>query len=224
MKWIDESKGVLDYFFAAVPLLSLFFLIAAYFHTVHPRFSKEDELKKANIEIAELKEEINSSIQNNNDLGSTIKSLKVLLSKNKGKLKFLEQEYLSLVSKDERAIYLKNKEYLYFSKQEVINVFKENRQKVKSDSGDTVDPSTIKAIDVSITGGQSPDLYLVDAWSCGSGGCMGPLFIYFNGAYCFSSWAHSRVIDAIDKKYNLECSNFSDENRRLLSDLVGFES
>jgi len=224
MKWIDESKGILDYFFAAIPLLTLLFLIAAYFHTVHPRFSKEDELNKANMKIAALKEDINSSIQNNNDLGSTIKSLKVLLTKNKEKLKFLEQEYLPLVSKDERAIYLKNKEYLYFSKQEVINAFTENGKKVKSDSGDTVDPSTIKAIDVSITGGQSPDIYLVDAWSCGSGGCMGPLFIYFNGAYCFSSWAHSKTIDSINKKYNLECSKFSDDNRIFLSDLVGFES
>ncbi|WMO15882.1 hypothetical protein [Pseudoalteromonas piscicida] len=224
MKWIDESKGVLDYFFAAVPLLTLFFLITAYFHTVHPRFTKEDELKKASIEIATLKEKLISSTKNNSDLSTAIKSLSSQLSKNEAKLKLLEQEYLPLLSEAEKATYLKNREYLYFSKQEVINEFTKSGQKLISESGDTVDPSTIKTIDVKITGGLSPDLYLVDAWSCGSGGCMGPLFIYFNGAYCFSAWAHSKTIDAINKVYDLKCSKFSDDERILLSDLVGSES
>lgn len=224
MKWIDESKGILDYFLAAVPLLTLFFLITAYFHTVHPRFSKEDELKKANMEIAALKEEVKSSSKNNTNLSATIKSLKVLVSKNEAKFKFIEREYLLLLSEEEKSTYLKNKEYLYFSKQDVINKFTENGQQLRSEPSETVDPSTIKAIDVIISGGLNPDLYLVDAWSCGSGGCMGPLFIYFNGAYCFSAWAHSKTIDTIEKTYNLECSKFSDDERIFLSDMVGFES
>lgn len=224
MKWIDESKGVFDYFFAAVPLLTLFFLVTAYFHTVHPLFSKEDELKKANMEIAALKEDVKSSRVNNIDLNTTIKSLKVFLLKNDAKLQFVEQEYLTLLSKEKKLKYMKNKEYFYFSKQEVINVFTENSQQLISESGETVVPSTIKAIDVRVTGGLNPDLYLVDTFSCGSSGCMGPLFIYFNGAYCFSAWAHSKTIDTINKTYHLECSKFSNNKRIFLSDIVDSES
>jgi hypothetical protein len=224
MKWIDESKGLLDYFLAAVPLLTLCFLIGAYFHTVHPRFTKEDKLKSANLEITVLKNKIKSSDKHNNELSTAITSLKGLLHDNESQLKFIEQEYFSLATSVQRTDYLKNKRFLYFSKQGVINAYTENSKKLMSDSGETVDPSTIQSIDVDITGGENSDLYLVDAWSCGSGGCMGPLFIYYNGAYCFSVWAHSKTIDAVNKSYNLQCSKFSDDNRLFLSDMIDIES
>ncbi|MBA4502327.1 hypothetical protein [Marinobacterium marinum] len=224
MKWIDREKGILDYFFAAIPLLTLFFLISAYFHTVHPRFKKEEELSKLNIEIVNLKEKLERSETENLKLSDIERSLRGLLSDNDIRMKFLEEKYLSIAPLSEKEDYLRNRSLLYFSKQDVIDAFKENSQKVVSESGEKVDPATIRVIDVNVTGGSTPDLYLVDAWSCGSGGCMGPLFIQYNGVYCFSAWAHSKTIKSIIKSYNLKCSNFSDENIINLSDIIESKS
>lgn len=220
MKWIDREKGILDYLFAAVPLLTLFFLITAYFHTVHPLFTKEEELRKLNIEIANLKEKIERTEYENLKLSDIEISLRGLLSDNDIRMRHLEEKYLSIAPFPEKEDYLKNRSFLYFSKQEVIDAFKKNSQRIVSESEETVDPATIRVIDVNVTGGSTPDIYLVDAWSCGSGGCMGPLFIQYKGVYCFSAWAHSKTIKSIRKSYNLKCSDFSDENRVNLSDII----
>ncbi|CAK1712739.1 MULTISPECIES: hypothetical protein [Vibrio] len=213
MKWVDSSKGICDYFFASVPLISLIFVIFAYFHTVHPRFEQHDELERtkgflgdAESRLAVLSDKV-ADLQNANRKTANQKS-------------YAEQLYFSVVDAETRFEYLINSDRLYFSKEDIITEYRKYFEQTVSEGGSMANPLSIKAIEVVVSSSQQSDLLIVDEWSCGSGGCIGPLFISINDAYCFSSWAHTQTIEQLDSLISLECGKFSNDNKVFLTDIV----
>ncbi|KOE91559.1 hypothetical protein BBM86_22705 [Vibrio parahaemolyticus] len=213
LKWFDSSKGIFDYVLASIPLFSLLFVVIAYFHTVHPRFEQHDELERTKktlyletLKVGELTEEVNSLQSSISKIGS---------QKN-----YVEQLYLSLAEPRARLEYLTNSDKLYFSKSEIVSEYRKYSEQIVSEAGSTADPLSIKAFEVAVSQSKNPDLLVVDEWACGTAGCLGPLFISKNDAYCFSTWAHTQTIDNLEELVSLECNVFSDTNRRFLSDVV----
>ncbi|EJB8544227.1 hypothetical protein ACJO19_23610 [Vibrio parahaemolyticus] len=213
MKWVDSSKGKVDYLLASVPLISLLFVVFAYFNTVHPRFEQHDELEKNKDSLVEAESRILA-------LSEEVIALQDANMKIANQKHYVEQLYLSVVNAEVRLEYLINSDKLYFNKEDIINAYRKYFEQVTSEGGSVANPLSVKAIEVVVSNSNQSDLLIVDEWSCGSGGCTGPLFISRNDAYCFSSWAHTQTIDQLDRLVDLECDQFSNDNRVFLTDIV----
>ncbi|MFW0994948.1 hypothetical protein ACEV84_22990 [Vibrio parahaemolyticus] len=213
MKWLDSSKGVVDYLLAFVPLVSLVFVVFAYFNTVHPRFEQHDELERTKSALVNAESRITTfSVQ--------VADLQDINKKIVSQKSYVEQLYFSVVDAQVQFEYLINSDKLYFSKEYILTEYRKYVEQTVSESGSAANLSSIRAIDVVVSNSQQSDLLIVDEGSCGSGGCIGPLFISRNDAYCFSSWAHTQTIDQLDSLVPLECGKFSNENKLFLTELV----
>ncbi|MDR9830892.1 hypothetical protein RCJ22_35500 [Vibrio sp. FNV 38] len=213
MKWVDSSKGKVDYLLASVPLISLLFVVFAYFNTVHPRFEQHDELEKTKDYLAETESRIVA-------LSEEVNALKDFNMKIANQKHYVEQLYLSVVNAEARFEYLINRDKLYFNKEDIISAYRKYLEQVTSEGGSAANPLSVKAIEVAVSNSKQNDFLIVDEESCGSGGCIGPLFISRNDAYCFSSWAHTQTIELLDSLVELECGQFSNDKRVFLTDIV----
>ncbi|MFV8413737.1 hypothetical protein [Vibrio owensii] len=213
MKWLDSSKGKIDYLLASVPLISLLFVVFAYFNTVHPRFEQHDELEKNKNSLADAKSRIAA-------LSEEVAALQDSNMKIANQKHYVEQLYLSVANAEVRLEYLINRDKLYFNKEDVISAYRGYFEQVTRGGTVVVNPLSVRAIEVAVSTSKQSDLLIVDEWSCGSGDCIGPLFISKNNAYCFSSWAHTQTIEQLDSLVDLECEQFSSENRVFLTEIV----
>ena len=216
MKWVDSSKGILDYMLAAIPLASLVFIVGAYFHTIHPRFEKYQELQTTKQENKNLRSSITSAKARIEILTENNKVLKRQLSNAENRLSYAERRFFAIASPREIKASPGQLGKLLFGRESVLAAYTEYTQRIVAESGDTVDPATIRLMEVQVNKDEVPDLYLTDAWSCGSGGCMGPLFVSHYGAYCFVAWMHSTDLASLEGNSELQCRTFRTEQRPFL--------
>lgn len=192
MPWIDRTKGRLDYLLGIFPVLSFFFVVFAYFHTVHPMFSREEELEKASRRVAELQLELARNAEESLALAQRLDLAKSEVVAARQELSYLKQVLTDVLPTDEASRLVTHSARRFYSARDMIAAYLERE---RDDGGLQLDESKLLKRDIFFENGVVQLVLLTHSDFCGSGGCGGALFQMEYGSYCFVGWVHSKKID-----------------------------
>ena len=211
MPWLDRSKGKLDYVLASTPLASLIFVVVAYFHTVHPHFTKQEELSRAQERIASLERTVAEREQAVASLTRDVSEATARLTSAQLQSHYLAERLRDALPDGTLDEIQRAAMGRFYSADAAVAAYVELEIQPALEDVEGFDDASVQRQVIEPKGASHRRyLYLTHLLFCGSGGCTGPLFEEEFGSYCFVAWAHSRTLEALVEHADLPCSDLSD--------------
>jgi uncharacterized coiled-coil protein SlyX len=210
MPWLDRKKGKLDYVLAGVPLMSLIFVVVAYFHTVHPHFTRQQELTQAMARVAELEDALGAQQRAAAESNAALQDTSSRLHAAQLQARYLAERLRDALPEGTLDEIQRTALQRFYSTDAVVQAYADFEN--ATSGAKEIDVADVKRQSVQAPGTNRRFLLLTHPGFCGSGGCTGPLFEEEFGSYCFVVWAHSRTVLALAAQAPRRCAELSHGN------------
>ena len=207
MLWLDRKKGKLDYVLAGVPVMSLIFVVVAYFHTVHPHFTRQQELTQALARVAELEGALSAQQGTAAQSDAAFRDASDRLHTAQLQARYLAERLRDALPEGTLDEIQRTALQRLYSADAVVQAYVEFENEASGVSEIDATDVTRQAVHPSSTDRRF--LFLTHPGFCGSGGCTGPLFEEEFGSHCFVVWAHSRTVLTLAAGAPRRCAEIS---------------